>query len=517
MYVPLYKTDVMASLLCGLFVVSTGGRAVADVAYNATLLINTPQPAYDLSQSHPVLELSRSSWGAINSLGQITGTGYTGSNANNRNSQRPYFYEPTEHTAANLGDLTGDFADQAVLPRNDSSKGLGLNDLGWVVGLSSTGTTAGMADDRPFLWFDEDANHAHTPGEMYELALNPGASYGSALRVNNNGQALVNGDAGLYRAGLSLDGGVVSEPSGRAYIASSVVSADINEAGDTAFSTSNTGHVWRDLNSDNNADPNEVVQIPFMSPASTGVSAIAINDAGQVVGTMRNAYNLDIAYIWTDLNADNVFDWNDANSNGYFESNETSDEVVRFHGASGGIGDDSGRTFVFDINDHGQAVGGYFNESERYAFIYDINHGMRFLNDLVDPALVHNLIQADAINNAGQITASGRGPTDTADRLVLLTPLSTALAGDLDSDGFVGITDLNIVLSHWNQTVPPGDPSVGDPSEDGFVGIEDLNVVLGNWNAGVPPGVEVLSTVPEPGMFIMLGACTMLWLRQRRS
>jgi hypothetical protein len=76
------------------------------------------------------------------------------------------------------------------------------------------------------------------------------------------------------------------------------------------------------------------------------------------------------------------------------------------------------------------------------------------------------------------------------------------LDGDLDGDGFVGITDLNIVLGNWNQNVAAGDESVGDPSGDGFVGIEDLNVVLGNWNAGTPPSA---AAVPEPAALALLG------------
>jgi len=60
------------------------------------------------------------------------------------------------------------------------------------------------------------------------------------------------------------------------------------------------------------------------------------------------------------------------------------------------------------------------------------------------------------------------------------------LHGDLNSDGFVGITDLNTVLGSWNQNVPPADPRA-DPSGDGFVGIDDLNTALGNWNAGLVP------------------------------
>ncbi len=77
-----------------------------------------------------------------------------------------------------------------------------------------------------------------------------------------------------------------------------------------------------------------------------------------------------------------------------------------------------------------------------------------------------------------------------------------ALAGDLNTDGFVGIEDLNLVLSHWNQNTTRGDPLTGDPTGDGFVGIEDLNVVLGNWNAGTAPP-QVSAMVPEPASVLL--------------
>ena len=82
-----------------------------------------------------------------------------------------------------------------------------------------------------------------------------------------------------------------------------------------------------------------------------------------------------------------------------------------------------------------------------------------------------------------------------------------ALAGDLDGDGFVGITDLNMVLSAWNQGVPPAD-AAADPSGDDFIGIEDLNVVLGNWNAGTPPA----QTIPEPTTLTLIGLTGAVWL-----
>jgi hypothetical protein len=76
------------------------------------------------------------------------------------------------------------------------------------------------------------------------------------------------------------------------------------------------------------------------------------------------------------------------------------------------------------------------------------------------------------------------------------------VTGDLDGDGFVGISDLNIVLGLWNETVRDDNPA--DPSGDNFVGIEDLNIVLGNWNGGIPPTEGV--AVPEPTTCLMLCA-----------
>ncbi len=94
------------------------------------------------------------------------------------------------------------------------------------------------------------------------------------------------------------------------------------------------------------------------------------------------------------------------------------------------------------------------------------------------------------------------------------------LIGDLDGDGFVGITDLNILLANWNQNVTPGNLLAGDMSGDGFVGIEDLNGVLGTWNAAVPPPASASGTaIPEPGGAALLGIVGMALSarRNRRS
>ncbi len=90
----------------------------------------------------------------------------------------------------------------------------------------------------------------------------------------------------------------------------------------------------------------------------------------------------------------------------------------------------------------------------------------------------------------------------------------TSLTGDLDKDGFVGITDLNIILSNWNQTAPSGSP-LADPTGDGFVGIEDLNSVLGNWNAGLPPSADTL--IPEPATAATILTVMLASLNRRSS
>ncbi len=93
------------------------------------------------------------------------------------------------------------------------------------------------------------------------------------------------------------------------------------------------------------------------------------------------------------------------------------------------------------------------------------------------------------------------------------------LVGDLNGDGFVGIEDLSLVLSNWNQTVTPGDLLLGDAFDDplnpGFIGIEDLNIVLTNWNAGTPPPPSGLAVIPEPASVVLWGVFGLTLMRRR--
>ncbi len=96
---------------------------------------------------------------------------------------------------------------------------------------------------------------------------------------------------------------------------------------------------------------------------------------------------------------------------------------------------------------------------------------------------------------------------------------TAALTGDLDTDGFVGISDLNIILANWNQSVIQANWAQGDVAGigDGFIGISDLNVVLSNWNAGTPPPVSSLLSIPEPTSAFLWGAVGLPMLRRGRK
>ncbi|GAB4110468.1 MAG: hypothetical protein Kow00105_19240 [Phycisphaeraceae bacterium] len=84
--------------------------------------------------------------------------------------------------------------------------------------------------------------------------------------------------------------------------------------------------------------------------------------------------------------------------------------------------------------------------------------------------------------------------------------------GDINKDGFVGIDDLNAVLSNFGHDVTP---MLGpDANWDGYVGIDDLNAVLGDWNVASP---SIPTVVPEPTVVTVLIASGAALLIRRRQ
>ncbi len=90
--------------------------------------------------------------------------------------------------------------------------------------------------------------------------------------------------------------------------------------------------------------------------------------------------------------------------------------------------------------------------------------------------------------------------------------LSFELLGDVNTDGFVGVEDLDLLLAHWGDSVNPYDYAAGDLTGDGLVGDADLQLVLTYWGDGTPPDVNI----PEPGTATLFAMTGLALLRRRR-
>jgi len=125
------------------------------------------------------------------------------------------------------------------------------------------------------------------------------------------------------------------------------------------------------------------------------------------------------------------------------------------------------------------------------------------------------VLSAEVKDNSwsGQIPAGGYGSLENTNTKMIVDYVrvyQVSNPGDLNDDGFVGLADMDVILNHWNQTVPVGDRSQGDIAGigDGFVGLSDLDVVLANWNMGTPPSAGAPTMIPEPTSLALLGIST---------
>ena len=88
--------------------------------------------------------------------------------------------------------------------------------------------------------------------------------------------------------------------------------------------------------------------------------------------------------------------------------------------------------------------------------------------------------------------------------------IATAVPGDFDGDGFVGLSDLNILGSNFG-TMGGATVATGDANGDGNVDLADLNLVGSNFNP--PPAVAV----PEPSTALLAFGSVALVVARRRT
>lgn len=88
---------------------------------------------------------------------------------------------------------------------------------------------------------------------------------------------------------------------------------------------------------------------------------------------------------------------------------------------------------------------------------------------------------------SGVLTILSDDPDQPA-RMVMLTGMVEAVTpacpGDADGDGFVGLSDISVVVTFWGQ--PASGPEQGDLDNDGMVGLSDLSVIIDQWGTICP-------------------------------
>lgn len=184
-----------------------------------------------------------------------------------------------------------------------------------------------------------------------------------------------------------------------------------------------------------------------------------------------------------------------------------------------GLGDlpgGSADSTAYGVSPDGSVIVGFgHSENGREAFIWDLNHGMQSLTTLLLDQGVNldgwDLTHAlDVIEQGeGHYLVTGYGlHNDLLEGFVAQLHIETInVSGDLDGDGYVGITDLDLVLADWGNFSSPA-----DADGDGTVGQADLDIVIANWASGTPPAV-----IPEPGSLVYFGIVSVALIRHRRK
>lgn len=93
---------------------------------------------------------------------------------------------------------------------------------------------------------------------------------------------------------------------------------------------------------------------------------------------------------------------------------------------------------------------------------------------------------------------------------------SSYIDGDLNGDGTVDATDLNLILLNWGTDgLPSGWLATGQL--DGTIDAGELNLVLLNWGAQAGGGSSLeVTPIPEPTTFALLGLGGLVMFRRRR-
>jgi len=226
---------------------------------------------------------------------------------------------------------------------------------------------------------------------------------------------------------------------------------------------------------------------------SGGVTALGINDLGQVVGIIGDKPAQTTASLWentdgqwevtalgtlggsrsgaTDINEGAQIVGVAATPDGLFRAFLWEEGVMLNLGTLGGS-----ESFAYAINNLGYVVGTALTaEEEERAFVWQ-DGVMTDLNDLIVSETDLVLTEANAINDHGAIVGRADTPGGGG-HAFMARPLRT---GDINLDAFVDAADLALLLGSWGPC-PDCANCPADLDNDCTVGPLDLAILLGNW------------------------------------
>ncbi|HAL45210.1 MAG: hypothetical protein A2Y12_04515 [Planctomycetes bacterium GWF2_42_9] len=433
---------------------------IASVAFGGIKYHPTDLTKVATDNSAPIIP----SYGyAINDACMVAGHGVPPGNTN----AKPYLYNPATGYFVNIGNLAGDFNGDGY-----GGNGYSINNQGFVTGRDSNSSTAWQY--RAFLYHDANSNGVVDPCELANL--NPEGGSNTGNDINNRNQVVgYNSTTSTGWVWTDLNSNNKNDDGEKQYF-SGLNPMSINDSGTILLSSSGTLFLWSDLNSNGIYEETEK-QTMSMPTGGTSMTGNSINNNGDVCGYFKNSSAKNQGFYWTD-----------SNHNGIVESSEYDvfGAAVR-------------NTYVRAMNNRGEVVGGTYEwdiySSLRSAFVWSVNTGIINLNtsadSYTDPTLGIPVIysQAEGINNAGVITVTGwfdvngdgkKGSSDP-EHVFVVKPY---IPGDLDNSNYINFTDYNILSALYGST----DCTTGnnycsgkDINNDGSVDLKDIKILLDDW------------------------------------